>query len=137
MALFGQLTGARIVVHVEQRAARKRNNVRGVFRPALLHTAQAELQDNRFLEISEVPDVEVWLRKPPKRDQLANRVHQLVDVDELGYREAAIVLQADGHRMNSDVVRQIRQRYFEMIGQPMPPVPYNNGRPRAGRRPST
>ena len=53
-----------------------------------------------------------------------------MDVEGLSYREAAAVLQAEGRKTNSGVVWQIYQRYYELIGQPVPSRPYNNGRPR-------
>jgi hypothetical protein len=61
------------------------------------------------------------------RDQLAPRVHELIDIGGHSYRGAAKVLQAEGHNINSGVVWQIYRRYYEMIGEPVPKRPYNNG----------
>ncbi|MCH8149824.1 MAG: recombinase family protein, partial [Planctomycetes bacterium] len=65
LAVFRDLTGGRIMVHVEPRPARKQTNVRGVFQPQLL----AAVRDKADLCLgNDVPTpekVEVWLRKPP------------------------------------------------------------------------
>ncbi|MEX2137674.1 MAG: recombinase family protein [Pirellulales bacterium] len=76
--VFRKLVGGRIWVRVERRAGRKRTNVRGVFTPVLLPTVQAELGDNRSVE-TEALETWVWLRQPPKRDRLADRVYQLIE----------------------------------------------------------
>lgn len=129
-AVFRLLVGDRIEVHIDNRPGRKRKNARGIFRPALISAVRTELRDHRSLETPECVDEEVWLRQPPQKDRLAERVHQLIDIDGLSYREAAKVLQADGQNVNSGVVWQIYHRYHEMQGQPVPERPYNNGRPR-------
>ena len=129
---FRQLVGDRIWVHVERRPGRKRTNVRAIFRPTLLQAVAGVLGVSTSTE-SVVEEVEVWLRKPPQRDLLANRAYQLIDVERRSYRDAAVVFQSEGHTaINSGVVWQLRQRYYEMIGQPAPKLPYNNG----GRRKS-
>ena len=61
--VFRQLVGERIAVHVEQRAARKRTNARGVFRPELIRVVQSEAGAARSTEGAST-EVEVWLRKP-------------------------------------------------------------------------
>jgi DNA invertase Pin-like site-specific DNA recombinase len=129
-AAFRLLVGGRISVHVERRAGRKRSNAQGSFRPNLLRAVHSELQLSKPAEVSEVPEVRVWLRQPPKKDLLAERVHQLMDHDGLSYREAAAALQAEGCNVNSGVVWQVYRRFYEMLGQPVPERPYNNGRPR-------
>jgi DNA invertase Pin-like site-specific DNA recombinase len=127
VAVFRRLVGGRIVVHVERRPGRKRTNVLGVFRPMLLQAIQRELPVSPSAVLA-LPEVEVWLRQPPKRDLLAPRAYQLVDLDRLSLRDAAAVMQQEGHaKVNSGVVWQLRQRYYEMIGQPAPKLPYNNG----------
>ncbi len=130
LAVFRDLTGGRIMVHVEPRPARKQTNVRGVFQPQLL----AAVRDKADLCLgNDVPTpekVEVWLRKPPLRDLLAPRVHQLIDVEGLSFRAAAKQLQSEGYKINSGVVWQIYERYYEMIGKPKPKRPYNGGNPR-------
>lgn len=133
--IFELLVGGQIMVHVEQRPGRKHTNVRGTFVPRLLHTVRSELQDPRVDGTETVDPVEVWLRKPPRNEMLAEAVHQLIDIEGHSFRSAADVLQAQGHRLNSGVVWQIYQRYWQMIGQPPPQRPYNNGhqrKPKAG-----
>lgn len=133
-ASFRLLVGGRIWVHVDPRPGRKRTSVRGVFRPDLIRAIRSCLGQPHRGDCSDAPEVEVWLRQPPQRDRLAERVHQLIDVDGLSYRGAAKVLQAEGHRINSGVVWQIYRRYYEMQGLPVPVRPYNNGRPRQARK---
>jgi hypothetical protein len=53
-----------------------------------------------------------------------------MDGEGLSYREAAAALQAEGYKVNSGVIWQVYRRYYQMIGQPVPPRPYNNGRAR-------
>jgi hypothetical protein len=132
--IFRQLVGERILVYVERRAARKRTNVQGVFRPQLIRTTQGEAGAPRSGREVESAEVKVWLRQPPKRDQLSQRVYHLMDIDGLSYRDAAKVLQSEGHKINSGIVWQAHQRYYEMIGQPMPKRPYKTGRRRADDR---
>jgi hypothetical protein len=133
-ATFRQLVGGRVWVHVEARTGRKRTNVRGTFHPDLIRTARAALNLGAPAEATEASEVEVWLRQPPQKDRLAERVHQLMDGEGSSYREAAAALQAEGYKINSGVVWQVYQRYYEMIGQPVPPRPYNNGRARKSAR---
>jgi DNA invertase Pin-like site-specific DNA recombinase len=128
--IFRKLVEDRIEVHVERRAGRKRTNVYGVFTPKLLQTVREQLQDVRRADQLSATPARVWLRKPPKRDELAKRVYELIDVGRLSYRAAASTLQAEGHNINSGVVWQIRRRYFEMQGLPVPELPYNNGKMR-------
>ena len=134
-SLFRQLVGGRIEVYPERRPGRKHSNVRGTFVPKLLKTVQAELHSHANLNTEEAQAVSVWLRRPPKRDRLAQRVHELVDIQAQSFGAAAATLQAEGEDINSDAVWQIYHRYYEMIGQPRPKMAYNNGRPRKPRRP--
>jgi hypothetical protein len=133
--LFGLLVGGRIEVHVERRAGRKRTNVRGRFRPDLVGAVRVALDRPAPAGPVEAAEVWVWLRKPPRKDELAERVHQLIDVEGESFRSAADVLQREGHKVNSGVVWQIYYRYYEMRGEPVPPRPYNGGRPRRAARP--
>ncbi|MBI1311627.1 recombinase [bacterium] len=130
VAVFRALVGERVDVHVEQRPNRKRCNVRGVFRPALL-TAVCDTLGTTPPESPAVADkISVWLRKPPRLDALADRVHQLVDIEGLSYRDVAKKLQEEGHNVNSGNVWYSYRRWFEMRDEPVPDVPYNNGHQR-------
>jgi hypothetical protein len=131
-AVFEMLVGGRIWVHVQRRAGgRVRTSVRGVFKPNLLQTVQAETGDGRPAGGSEPGEVEVFLRMPPKADLLAPRVHQLVDVQGLSLRAAATIIQQEGFpKMNSGIIWQIHRRYHEIQGQPAPDL---NGRHTTGR----
>lgn len=128
--LFRTLVGGRIVVETQARPERKRVNVLGRFTPRLLQTVRAALGDSASGGEDAAEEISVYLREPPRHDRLAPRVHQLIDVDGHSFRSAAKVLQADGVKINSGVVWQIHQRYWEMVGQPVPEIPYNNGNPR-------
>lgn len=130
MRIFRQLTGGRIWVHVERRPGRKRTNVRGVFRPQLLRTIKAAVDVHEMADDQIPEEVEVWLRKPPRLDALAGPVHELMDIQGRSYREAAKVLQAEGHKVNSGNVWYYYRRWYEMHNLPVPKRPYNNGRPR-------
>ncbi len=130
--VFRKLVGGRISVKVQVRPGRKRMTVVGSFVPQLLKTAEGRLSAQRSSTAMASDEITVWLRKPPRVDELAPRVHELIDLENLSFRDAAKVLQAEGHKINSGVVYQIYARYYEIIGKPMPKRPYNNGH---GRRP--
>jgi DNA invertase Pin-like site-specific DNA recombinase len=129
-SVFRRLVGGKIWVHVERRPGRQRTVVRAVFTPQLLRAVTLEAQAASPGETPPTETVEVWLREPPKLDALAERTHQLIDIDGLSYREAAKVLQAEGHKVNSGNVWYFYRRWYEMQGLPVPERPYNNGRPR-------
>jgi site-specific DNA recombinase len=129
LAVFKALTGGQIAVDIRQRPARKQTVVQATFKLHLLHAvsnATGVATDARLPPTT----IQVWLRPPPKSDQLAERVHQLIDVERRSYRDAAKVLQAEGHQVNSGNVWTIYRRYYEMRGLPVPERPYNNGHPR-------
>ncbi|MCH7988557.1 MAG: hypothetical protein IID46_05310 [Planctomycetes bacterium] len=130
LAVFRDLTGGRIMVYVEPRPARKQTNVRGVFQPRLLSVVRDKFDLPHRSDDLASEEVEVWLREPPLRDLLAPRVHQLIDVEGMSFRAAAKRLQKEGYQINSGVVWQIYERYYEMIGQPKPKNRYNNGHSR-------
>jgi DNA invertase Pin-like site-specific DNA recombinase len=131
--VFRQLVGGQIEVQVVPRPGRKRPYVRGSFTGQLLQTVKAELRDDRPGESPRSGQVEVWLRKIPKQDRLAERVHQMVDVEKLSYCQASQCLKAEGIEATEALVWQVRQRHYQMIGQTPPHVPYNNGHSRTLR----
>jgi site-specific DNA recombinase len=131
--VFRQLVGGRISVQVHVRPGRKRTSVSGVFVPRVLKAAEGRSRSLGSSPTEASEEVNVWLRKPPRIDALASRVHELIDQENASFRDAAKVLQAEGHKINSGVVYQIYARYYQMIGQPMPKRPYNNGRQRRPR----
>lgn len=130
LAVFRALTGGQISVQVEQRANRKRTNVRGSFRPQILK-AFSEPLPGANAQPAEL--VTVWLRKPPRLDLIAERVHQLIDIEGMSHREAAKQLQREGHNVNSGNVWYSYRRWYEMQGLEPPNVPYNNGKKRRPR----
>lgn len=125
--VFRQLVGGRISVQVHVRPGRKRTSVIGTFVPGVLKTAEGCLKSPRSSTAAAAEEINVWLREPPRVDVLAPRVHELIDLGNLSFRDTAKVLQAEGHKINSGVVYQIYARYYEMIGKPLPKRPYNNG----------
>jgi hypothetical protein len=129
-SIFRRLVGGRIWVHVERRPGRKQTNIRGVFQPHLLQAIKATAGLHGTTDDLLPEEVEVWLRKPPRLDALAERVHELMDNQGLSYRDVAKVLQAEGTKVNSGNVWYSYRRYYEMRGLLVPKRPYNNGRPR-------
>ena len=123
LAVFRAVTGGEVRVFVETRANRKRTNVRGEFAPKLL-----ELNPSNAGEV-----ISVWLRKPPRLDQVAQRVHELIDNNGLSHRDAAKQLQLEGYRVNSGNVWYSYRRWYEMQSLPVPDLPYNNGKRRQAR----
>lgn len=117
LAMLRCVTGSQIRVRAEQRPNRKRFNVRGWFMPQIVHA-------NRDQEVA------LWLRKPPRLDAIAERVHELIDQQGLSHRGAAVVLREEGHNVNSGNVWYSYHRWYEMQGLPVPQLPYNNGRTR-------
>jgi hypothetical protein len=128
LAVFRRLTGGCIMVVSETRIERKRTIARGVFNLQLVraireHAGHAGVDSNL-----DGMEVTVWLRKPPRLDMLAERAHQLVDVDGLSLRAAATRLQLEGHTVNSGNVWYSHRRWYEMNG--LPPPKLQRGRPR-------
>lgn len=130
VAVFCSLVGERIEVRVERRPGRKRTTVRAVFKTHLLGAVRDSVNDSTIDETAELKEVTVWLRKPPRLDAIAERVHQLIDDENRSYRDAAKILQAEGHAVNSGNVWYSYRRWYEMNCQPVPKVPYNNGKTR-------
>jgi len=133
LSVFRHLTGGKIMVHVEQRPARKQTNVRGVFLPQLVAAVNG-VSKRDAVDSSLVEEVSVWLRKPPRQDFIAERVHQMIDIEKKSHRETAKILQGEGHNVNSGNVWYAHQRWYEMKGLPTPKTPYNNGTPRKHRK---
>ncbi|EAQ80665.1 recombinase family protein [Blastopirellula marina] len=127
LAVFRALTGGQIWVQVEQRVGRKRTNVRGTFRPQLLRGFGEPILR------TDMPDTNlatVWLRSPPRVDAIAERAHELIDIQSMSHRETAKQLQREGHNVNSGNVWYSYRRWYEMQGMEPPKVPYNNGKKR-------
>lgn len=127
LAIFRSLTGGQIMVRVEQRVNRKQSNVRGTFQLRLLDSFNRSSNDG---ETQSSDSITVWLRKPPRLDAIAERVHQLIDIEGASHRETAKQLQQEGHKVNSGNVWYSYRRWYEMQGLEPPAVPYNNGHKR-------
>lgn len=128
--LFRQLVGGRILVEVHRRPGRKLTTVSGSFTPQWLATAQRDLAGPAATVDLSAEEMIVWLRRPPLLDELAPRVQRLIDVDGLSYRAAARLLQSEGLKVNNGTVLQMYRRYYEMLGQPLPPRSRPPGRQR-------
>ena len=127
--IFRRLVGGRVWVRVEKRPSRKRTNIKGVFQPHLIKGVR-EVTGQVHLDTESVPQVSVWLRQPPRLDAIAERVHELIDIERFSHREAAKQLQVEGHNVNSGNVWYSYRRWYEMQGLPVPRLPYNNGNDR-------
>ena len=56
-----------------------------------------------------------------------------MDIEDLSYRDAAKVLQEEGHKVNSGNVWYSTVASMKCVACPCPKRPYNNGRPRKSR----
>lgn len=127
--IFRRLVGQRVWIHVEKRFSRKRTNIRGVFRPHLIQGVR-EVTGQVQADTGSTSQVSVWLREPPRLDAIAERVHELIDIERFSHRAAAKQLQVEGHNVNSGNVWYSYRRWYEMQGLPVPTLPYNNGNER-------
>ena len=130
LSVFRALTGGKIEVQFTKRPGRKQTVVKAAFELHVIAAVEAATGTTLGGHTMSPKRVEVWLRPPPRCDLLAERVHLLVAVQGKSYREAAKILQGEGHKVNSGNVWTILRRYCEMHGLPMPDRPYNNGHPR-------
>lgn len=130
LSAFRKLTGGQIWVHVDPRPGRKQKNLRGVFHLQLLRAIKEHAGSISTAGDSPREEISVWLRKPPRLDAIAERAHDLIDNHGQSYRDAAKTLQAEGYNVNSGNVWYSYRRWYEMQEQPVPKVPYNNGRRR-------
>ena len=131
LKVFRLLTGERILVDVQPRPGRKQTIVQATVRPRL-YQALSERSGRMLAERGAFESIKFWLRKPPRIDILSERVHELMDIQQLSYRTAAKRLQVEGHNVNSGNVWYYYRRWYEMQGLPVPEVPYNNGNERRG-----
>jgi DNA invertase Pin-like site-specific DNA recombinase len=122
---FRALTDGRIMVHFDPRLGRKRTVARGVFVPALLKTVQQKLGLRPAMDGLTASSVEVWLRKPPQLDAMAEQVRQMYEVEKLGFREIG-----DRLGCGSGNACLAYRRAYEMRGLPLPERRTNLGRPR-------
>jgi DNA invertase Pin-like site-specific DNA recombinase len=127
LAVFRSLTGGVVMVHVEHRTNRKHTNVRGTFCFQLVRTAKGQSHESDKVSDNTIT---VWLREPPRLDAIAQRVHELIDIERKSHRETAIQLRLEGHNVNSGNVWYSYRRWYEMQGIGPPKVPYNNGHKR-------
>jgi site-specific DNA recombinase len=129
--VFEALTGGKIEVMTYGRAGRKRPLVRGTFTPLLLES---------FLKEAGYPDlashaappapVTVWLRPPPQCDRVAERVYQLIDIEQVARDQAIKTLRSEGFELAEDGIYRALNRYYCEAGILRPEHRYNNGRRR-------
>ena len=129
LSVFRSLTGGSIFVHGEKRAARKRKNIIGSFRPRVIQSILTDSNQSNLLD-TEPEEVKIWLREPPRMDAIAERVHHLMDEMGMSYRDAAKQLQQEGHHVNSGNTWYSYRRWYEMQGTEPPKLPFNSGEKR-------
>lgn len=131
-SIFSALTGGHIKVTVERRAQRKRSNMRATFTPSLLQAVQTAMKIPCRNTVHGAK-VSVWLREPPRLDQIADRVHDLIANDGLALSEVVTILKGEGVCVGVENVRNAYWRWYDMRGLPTPKMAYNNGRKRKPR----
>lgn len=127
---FDSLVGGGVVVHAQQRPGRKRWIVKGRFTPRLIETARVELGGTGA---SGEPSstIEVWLREPPRVDQLADEVHELYEKGDMGFRLINQRLEAKyKQKIGSGNICAAWRRWYEVRGLPLPAPRTRMGRPR-------
>ena len=125
--VFRALVGEKIWVHVEPRPGRKQTNVRGCFQPRLARVVSDEANHAVSENSTSSSEVWTWLRKPPRLDAIAERVHELIDDQGMSFRDAAKQLRKEGQSVNSGNVWYSYRRWYEMQNLPVPKLDYNNG----------
>lgn len=75
-------------------------------------------------------EVRFWVRPPPPQDRIAERMHDLIDLQGMTTNEAVEALHRDGDKVRFNYAWQCYQRYYEMHNLPAPKRPYNNGKQR-------
>lgn len=133
--LFTDLVDGAIFVQSEKRRGRRRSVVRGRYTPSLIRPIQAALGESDVARPADVNgtsmSVEIWLRKPPRVDQLANEVYQLYEQERIGFRLINQRLEAKyREKIGSGNICAAWRRWYEMRGLPLPPPRTNTGRPR-------
>lgn len=134
--LFRLLVNGRVHVIAEDRPGRIKKNVAGEFRLDLIRALCHEFQRAQSISVEDAKpsEVRVWLRPLSRQEQVAERVHELIDIEKRSMRETARILQSEGWQMNSGNVWYAYQRWYEMQGLEVPRNPYNNGHKRRDRK---
>ena len=119
----------------QDRPGRKKKSIEGEFQVRLVQAVRCALDqvETETSPQSEPEKTRVWLRQPPRQEQVAERVHELIDIEKVSLRDATKILQSEGWKMNSGNVWYAYRRWYEMQGQTMPRNPYNNGHIRRKR----
>ncbi len=133
--LFRMLVGGQVWVMPQDRPGRKKKSIEGEFQVRLVQAVRCALDqvETETSQQCEPEKTRVWLRQPPRQEQVAERVHELIDIEKVSLRDAATILQSEGWKMNSGNVWYAYRRWYEMQGQTMPRNPYNNGHIRRKR----
>lgn len=128
--VFGRLVGGGITVLAERRPGRKRWIVKARFTPHLLTTVRSDLGGVHGQTVA-APPVEVWLRKPPRVDELADEVHNIYENERIGFRLINQRLEKKyGKKIGSGNICAAWRRWYEVRALPLPPPRTNMGRPR-------
>ena len=129
--IFRRLVGGQILVHAKQRGGRKDWVVTGTFTPDLISPVRQKLNADTAPPSPSEP-VQVFLVPPPFVDTIAEEVHTLYDIDNIGFRIINRTLENKyGHKIGTGNICAARRRYYEMQGLPVPPARKGRGgRPR-------
>jgi hypothetical protein len=129
--VFRALVGGKITVDPKQRPGRDRWLVKASFTPALLRVCRDRLGALSAPESEAALPVEIWLKKPPRVDLLADEVQHLYDVEKLGFRRINKRLEEKyGEPIGTGNCCAAYRRYYEVRGLPLPPPRGKAGRPR-------
>ena len=133
--VFSDLVGGAIFVHAEKRPGRSRSVVRGKYIPSLFRFVRSALGESNVTAVptdnGSSAQVEIWLRKPPRVDLLADEVHQLYEHEGIGFRLINQRLEAKyKQKIGSGNICAAWRRWYEVRGLPLPAPRTSMGRPR-------
>ena len=115
------------------RPGRKRCTAAGIFTPCLLVAAEKGLEAKSAASGTGPGGgpVEVWLRKPPQVDGIADEVHQLRDVERKRFSLINQILEKKhGRKIGSGNCCAAWRRWYEIRSLPLPERKSAAGRPR-------
>lgn len=129
--VFAALVGGEVRVHAHLRPGRKRWLACGHFTPNLLGALRAALGADESAAPSDVEELKVWLRKPPRVDRLADEVRHLYEVEQLSFSAINDLLEKKyGEKIGSGNCCAAWRRWYEIRQLPLPAPRGNMGRPR-------
>ena len=131
VGVLEKLVGGAVLVHAERRPGRQRWSIRGSFTPKLVGVVRGELGAAMVVEPTGVVEQEVWFRKLPRVDEIADDVQRLYDVERLSFTEINVKLEAThGEPIGSGNCCAAYRRWYETRKLPLPERESKIGRPR-------